>query len=120
MNDSYVNVRTRNVVKLLPAPHDPIPGRRTTEVPEPTLVDGEIHYEVEEILDSRIYRNKLQYLIAWKGYSYEQNSWEPADKVNADELIAEFYRRNPGAPRLVRRVQFAQIPFQHRREDTRT
>jgi hypothetical protein len=41
-----------HVVKLLPALQDPIPGRQPTAVPEPELIDGEEHYEVEEILDS--------------------------------------------------------------------
>jgi hypothetical protein len=41
-----------HVVKLLPALQDPIPGRRPTMVLEPELIDGEEHYEVEEILDS--------------------------------------------------------------------
>jgi hypothetical protein len=87
-----------HVVKLLPAPRDPIPGRRPTAVPEPELIDGEEHYEVEEILDSRLFWNKLQYLVAWKGYGYEENTWANAEDVNAEELIQEFYHANPGAP----------------------
>src|SRR6266568_8831209 len=43
-----------NVVKLTPAPNDPIPGRRTAPPPPPELIDGEEEYVVEEILDSRM------------------------------------------------------------------
>ena len=41
-----------NVVKLLPTPDDPIPGRRAHPPPPPEIVDGEEHYVVERILDS--------------------------------------------------------------------
>src|SRR5215469_18650159 len=41
-----------NVVKLMPAPPDPIPGRKAKPPPPPELVDGVEEYEVEEILDS--------------------------------------------------------------------
>jgi hypothetical protein len=44
------------VVKLMPAPADPIPGQRSYPPPNPVLVDGEEHYEVEAILDSRVFR----------------------------------------------------------------
>jgi hypothetical protein len=40
------------VVKLSPAPPDPILGRRPAQPPPTTLVDGEEEYEVEAILDS--------------------------------------------------------------------
>ena len=74
------------VVKLMPAPVDPIPGRRSHPPPDPVLVEGEEHYEVEAILDSRISRGQLQYLIHWKGYSYEHNSWENATSVHSPAL----------------------------------
>jgi len=42
-----------NIVKLTPAPDDPIPGRKTEDHPLPIVIDGEAEWEVEEILDSR-------------------------------------------------------------------
>jgi hypothetical protein len=45
-----------HVVKLLPAPEDPILGQRALPPPEPEIVDGNLEYELEAILDSRIYR----------------------------------------------------------------
>jgi hypothetical protein len=38
------------------------------------LIEGQPEWEVEKILDSRLYRCKLQYLIKWKGYSEAHNS----------------------------------------------
>ena len=101
-----------NVVKLTPAPPDPIPNRRAKPPPDPVIVGEEEHWEVEEILNSRIHRRRLQYLIKWQGFGTEHNSWEPADDVQADELITDFYRTHPGAPRLIRALDFHAIPFQ--------
>ena len=42
-----------NVVKLTPAPDDPITGRKTEDHPPPIVIDGEVEWEVEEILNSR-------------------------------------------------------------------
>jgi hypothetical protein len=87
-----------HVIKLLPPLQDPISGQQPATVPEPELIDGEEHYKVEEILDSQLSWNKLQYLVAWKGYGYEENTWANVEDVNAKELIQEFYCANPGAP----------------------
>jgi hypothetical protein len=44
-----------NVVKLTPAPPDPIPSRHAPPPPPPELIDGEEEYIVKEILDSRMF-----------------------------------------------------------------
>jgi len=44
-----------NVVKLLPAPADPIVGRHQKPPPPPNIIDGEVHHEVEAVLNSRFY-----------------------------------------------------------------
>jgi len=41
-----------NVVKLTLAPEDPITGWRTEDYPPPIVIDREVEWEVEEILDS--------------------------------------------------------------------
>ncbi|CAJ0924766.1 unnamed protein product [Ranitomeya imitator] len=53
--------------------------------PAPVLVEGELEYVVEKILDSRFSRRKLQYLVKWKGYDQEDNSWVIASDVHAAE-----------------------------------
>ena len=42
---------------------------------------GSDEYEVEQILDSHVGDNGLEYLIKWKGYSDKHNSWEPASNI---------------------------------------
>jgi len=52
-----------NVVKLTLAPDNPIPGRKMEDHPLPIVIDGEVEWEVEEILNSRWYQRRFQYLI---------------------------------------------------------
>ena len=90
-----------NVVKLTLALEDLITGRRMKDHPPPIVIDGEVEWEVEEILDSHWHRRRFQYLIKWKGYGREHNSWESTSEVSTPELIAEFHRKHPGAPRHI-------------------
>jgi len=98
-----------NVVKLTPAPDNPITGCTMKDHPSPIVIDREAEWEVEEILDSRWHQRRFQYLIKWKGYGREHNSWESASEVSTPELTVEFYRKHPGALRHVRRMEFDNI-----------
>ena len=90
-----------NVVKLSAAPDDPIPGRKPRAPPPPIVVNGEPEWEVEEVLDSRWHWRRFQFLIKWKGFSREHNSWEVASDVKVPDLVAEYYRKHPAAPRHI-------------------
>jgi len=90
-----------NVVKLTLALNNPITGRMTEDHPPPIVINREAKWEVEEILDSRWHWRRFQYLIKWKRYSREHNSWESASEVSTPELTAEFHRKHPGAPRHI-------------------
>jgi transposase InsO family protein len=102
------------VVKLHPAPPDPIPGRKPKPPPPPILIDGEPEYEVEEIMNSRMFRGRLEYLVRWRGYGREEASWETRENVHAPRLIAKFYQDHPGAPRYIKAIHFGQIEFKTR------
>jgi len=80
-----------NVVKLSTAPDDLIPGREPRALPPPIVVDGEPEWEVKEVLDSHWHWRRFQFLIKWKGFSREYNSWEVASDVKAPDLITEYY-----------------------------
>ena len=67
----------------------------------PDLVDGQPEWEVDQILGARRRRNQLQYLVRWKGFSEAHDSWEPLTHIKADDLIAEFYRKQPLAARNI-------------------
>uniref|UniRef100_A0A803TJ20 Gypsy retrotransposon integrase-like protein 1 n=1 Tax=Anolis carolinensis TaxID=28377 RepID=A0A803TJ20_ANOCA len=66
--------------------------------PAPTMVDGEEEFEVQDILDSRIHRRRLQYMIDWVGYGPEERSWEDASTVHAPDLVQRFHRTYPAKP----------------------
>ena len=100
-----------NVVKLTPAPPDPIVGRHTPPPPLPEIINGEEEWVVEEILDSRMMNRKLRYLVKWKDFGTEHNSWEPWDNIHAPELTMDFHRRHPGAARRIRTMEFKTIKF---------
>ena len=79
-----------------------IPGRSTP--PPPYIeIDGQEEFEVQSILDSRIHRNQLQYLVEWKGYGISDASWEPAKNLkHAPQVISSFHRKYPNKPRVRR------------------
>jgi len=72
------------------------------EPPPPIQIEGEDEYELDEIIDSRLHYNKLQYRAKWKGYSPEHDKvWYPAENFNhAERSIERFHQRYPGKPRL--------------------
>jgi hypothetical protein len=55
--------------------------------PTPEIIDGEAYFQIERIVDHRLKRQgrrvSREYLIRWKGFGPEHNSWEP------ERLIAE-------------------------------
>ena len=48
---------------------------------------------MERILDKRRVRGKDKYLVCWKGFMVESNTWEERENLkNAQEAIQEFER----------------------------
>jgi hypothetical protein len=74
------------------------PGRIKPRSP-PVVVNAEEEYEVERVLDSRIFRSKLQYLVKWEGWDTSENTWRPKNDLrNCQRLVEEFHRDNPNKP----------------------
>jgi len=60
-------------------------------LPPPVEVAGEKEYEVEEILDRQERRGKTKYLVKWKGYTAEENTWKGLENLkNVMKKIEEF------------------------------
>ena len=65
---------------------------RVVAAPSPIEVDGVFEFEVHAVLDSRIRRRKLQYLVDWVGYDAFDRTWEPANVLaNTGDAIANFH-----------------------------
>ena len=74
------------------------------EPPPPIIIEGEPEYELEEIVDARLYYGKLQYQAKWTGYSPEHDKvWYPASNfenaVNAKQRFHERYPEEPSQDR---------------------
>jgi hypothetical protein len=83
--------------------------------PDPIKIDDALEYEVEQILDSRRYRNQHQYLVKWRGYDAGHNSWEPAIHLtHCPDLINTFHVAHPSAPRRIAASVFSTLPWQPR------
>jgi len=74
---------------------------RIKEPPPPIQIEEEDEYELDEIIDSRLHYNKLQYRAKWQGHSPEHDKvWYPAENFhNAEHTVQRFHRhylRKPG------------------------
>ena len=92
-----------HVSMLEPAVPNEIPNR-VQSPPPPVDVQGELEYEIAEVLDSKIDKRwscKLLYLVCWLGYenTNEEFSWLPATELeNAKDLISDYHSAYPGKP----------------------
>ncbi|CAJ0952838.1 unnamed protein product [Ranitomeya imitator] len=77
----------------------------SVDPPAPVLVDGELEYVVEKILDSHFSRRKLQYHVKWKGYGQEDNSWVSASDVHAVDLVHRAHPDRPGGSDIFSFIQ---------------
>ena len=75
-------------------PYQVSPNEFLRPTPPPAVVlpnTEQEEYEVETILDKRILRKKLQYLIKWLGYPLHDATCEPLEHLNnAKDKVKEF------------------------------
>jgi hypothetical protein len=82
-----------SVAQLEPAKDDPF--SRDTTAPPPVDVDGEEQWEIGAIVRSELRgrgRNRrTHYLVRWKGYGPEVDSWIPVEEMDhAGDLVSEY------------------------------
>ncbi|KIK81554.1 hypothetical protein PAXRUDRAFT_93948, partial [Paxillus rubicundulus Ve08.2h10] len=53
---------------------------------------GQPEQEIEEILDSRLHRDHLEYLVQWKGFPREKWEWIKSHKLmHAWDVVTDFH-----------------------------
>ncbi|MBW0567706.1 hypothetical protein O181_107421, partial [Austropuccinia psidii MF-1] len=85
---------------LEPVKQSAIPNQHQLP-PPPVLVEEQDKWEVAQVLDSKLKRGKLWYLVEWQGFSEdpERTSWEPASNLtNSPDLVKDFHSLYPGKP----------------------
>ena len=57
------------------------------------LIMSDEEYEVEKVLDKRVKKGQVEYLVKWKNYDDpDDNTWEPADNLaECQHLVDEFW-----------------------------
>ena len=92
---------------LLPFKPSVYPQQRSPPPPDPTLIDNEEEWEVDFIKDSRWtnrLRRSVQYLVHWKGFNNDEDTWEPARHLtHTMELVNNFHASYPNKPKPRRR-----------------
>ncbi|TDG39490.1 hypothetical protein AWZ03_014088 [Drosophila navojoa] len=51
-------------------------------------------FEVEAIVGHKSKNGESFFLVRWKGYGKEDDSWEPEAELNCDDLIEEYHKKN--------------------------
>ena len=77
----------------------PWPDR--VQPPPPPLLDANNNqmFIIERFLQTRVCRGKRQYLVRWKGYQQQDDSWEPWEAVkHCTGLLANFQATLPRQP----------------------
>ncbi|KAI0995150.1 hypothetical protein K3495_g13030 [Podosphaera aphanis] len=87
--------------RLRKDPDNPWPGQADPEPPAEE-VNGELEWEIEKVLDARLYRNRLQYKVQWEGWDADKEWYPAANFRNAPLILEKFHAEHhelPGPPR---------------------
>jgi transposase InsO family protein len=77
-------------------PGDPLPGQRP-DSPLPIVYNQEPEWEVDEILQSRTWRRKLQYQVKWVGIDHDPEFYDAEGFKGAPHKLKAFHANHPAA-----------------------
>ena len=85
-----------------------VKGQRKEEG-KPVEVEGIKEWEVEKILNKKKIRRVEKYLVRWKGFTAEGDTWERKENLkNAEEALEEFEGRMNAEVRRQERIDMAE------------
>jgi len=68
--------------------------RQKKILPKLLIIKGQEEFKIEKILNKRTIRGKEKFLVRWKGYTAEEDTWENRENLeNTKELVEEFERK---------------------------
>jgi len=72
-----------------------IPGRHSPTPPPVDLEEREYH--VEKLRTSKLRKGQVWYLVSWKGYGLDDDTWEPYEDLRdgAAATVLKFHQDNP-------------------------
>ena len=66
---------------------------REVKPPPPVLVEDHLEYEVEDFIRHHRRGTRRQYLVLWKGYPFNEATWEyERDLKNAPDILEAYLR----------------------------
>jgi hypothetical protein len=110
---SWKNIHPVFHETLLSPYHIPAFSSQEVTPPPVEIVNNHPEYEVEQILKARRWGRGIRFLVHWKGYPHEEDTWEPRSNLtHAQELLDDFYRKNPEAPGNTERTRSVKVDLE--------
>ena len=73
-----------------------IEGKSQRGPPIPEVIKGEFEFVVQKILKHRLEegsKTSIEFLVRWKGYSSEHDTWEPHDNMENCLTVLNKYKK---------------------------
>ncbi|XP_068159970.1 M-phase phosphoprotein 8 [Drosophila tropicalis] len=88
-----VNNKKRKSRAVAPDDDDSLSMSDVADEEEEPEAEDEKEFEVEAIVGHKTIKGVSYFLVRWKGYTKDSDSWEPEEDLYCDALIAEFRKK---------------------------
>jgi chromobox protein 1 len=82
--------KSEDIIQKEPLNKERTPKRKRKSTENKNSIKSEEEYIVERIISKRVSKSgKVEYLLKWKDYSDDENTWEPRENLGCKEMINE-------------------------------